>query len=193
MYEYIKGIIKELKPTFLVLDNGNIGYYIEISLNTYTSLKEGETSLILIHQIIREDVNKLFGFVNKKERDIFRLLISVSGIGPNTARMMLSSMIPSEIEQAIATGNVSVLQNIKGIGAKTAQRVIVDLRDKVGKISGDENIFYDENNTLKNEALSALVMLGFVKNSVSKVLDKLFIENKFQSVEEVVKEALKRL
>jgi Holliday junction DNA helicase RuvA len=193
MYEYIKGIIKELKPTFLVLDNGNIGYYVEISLNTYTSLKEGETSLIFIHQVIREDVNKLFGFITKKERDIFRLLISVSGIGPNTARMMLSSMIPSEIEQAIATGNVSVLQNIKGIGAKTAQRVIVDLRDKVGKISGDENIFYDENNTLKNEALSALVMLGFVKNSVTKVLDKLFIENKFQSVEEVVKESLKRL
>lgn len=193
MYEYIKGIIKELKPTFLVLDNGNIGYYIEISLNTYTSLKEGETSLIFIHQVIREDVNKLFGFITKKERDIFRLLISVSGIGPNTARMMLSSMIPGEIEQAIAAGNVAVLQNIKGIGAKTAQRIIVDLRDKVGKISGEENIFYDENNTLKNEALSALVMLGFVKNSVTKVLDKLFIENKFQSVEEVVKESLKRL
>ncbi|MFH2140845.1 MAG: Holliday junction branch migration protein RuvA [Bacteroidota bacterium] len=193
MFEYIKGIIKELKPTYLVLDNGNIGYFIEISINTYTSLKEGDSILVFIHQIIREDANKLYGFINKKEREIFRLLISVSGIGPNTARMMLSSMIPNEIEQAIATGNVALLQSIKGVGAKTAQRIIVDLRDKIGKISGAENIFIDENNTLKNEALSALVMLGFVKNSVMKVLDKLFAENKYQAVEDVVKEALKRL
>jgi Holliday junction DNA helicase RuvA len=173
MFEYIKGKISEITPTYIVLENNSVGYYIEISVNTFSQIDEKNEILLFLHQVIREDAHKLFGFTTKKEREIFRLLISVSGIGANTARMMLSSMIPDEIEGAILDGNVNLLKSIKGVGAKTAQRVIVDLRDKVGKIDESSNIFVEQDNTLKNEALSALVMLGFAKNTVEKALDKL--------------------
>ncbi len=191
MYEYIQGKISELTPTYVVVDNQGVGYFISISLNTYSALSGKEQAIVFIHQVVREDALLLYGFYNKSEREIFRQLISVSGIGANTARMMLSSLSPAEIQEAILSGNVKILNNIKGIGPKTAQRIIIDLKDKVGKsdISGD--FLLTQSNTNRDEALSALVMLGFAKNSVDKVLDKLIKDNPKAKVEELVKKALK--
>ncbi len=193
MYEYIQGKIAELTPASVVIDCQGVGYFIHISLNTYSALSGKEQAVVFVHHVVREDAQLLFGFYNKSERDIFRHLISVSGIGANTARMMLSSLSPAEIREAILTGNVNILNNIKGIGAKTAQRVIVDLKDKMGKtdISGD--FLFAQSNTNREEALSALVMLGFTKNSVDKALDKLLKEDPKMGVEELVKRALKSL
>ncbi|MBI9067292.1 MAG: Holliday junction branch migration protein RuvA [Salinivirgaceae bacterium] len=191
MYEYIQGKVAELTPANVVIDNNGIGYFINISLNTYSALSGKENAVVFIHQVIREDANILYGFYNKSERDIFRLLISVSGIGSNTARMMLSSLSPNEISEAILSGNVKLLNSIKGIGAKTAQRVIVDLKDKVGKSEISDEFFTSQSNTNREEALSALVMLGFAKNTVEKVLDKLLKSDPTLMVEELVKKALK--
>jgi len=191
MYEYIQGKISELTPANVIIDNQGVGYFINISLNTYSALSGKEQAIVFIHQVVREDAHLLFGFYNKSERQIFRHLISVSGIGANTARMMLSSLSPSEIQEAIMSGNVKLLNSIKGIGAKTAQRIIIDLKDKVGKseISGD--FLLTQSNTNRDEALSALVMLGFTKNSVDKILDKLIKDTPNAEVEELVKKALK--
>jgi len=191
MYEYIQGKISELTPANVIIDNQGVGYFINISLNTYSALSGKEQAIVFIHQVVREDAHLLFGFYNKSERQIFRHLISVSGIGANTARMMLSSLSPSEIQEAIMLGNVKLLNSIKGIGAKTAQRIIIDLKDKVGKseISGD--FLLTQSNTNRDEALSALVMLGFTKNSVDKILDKLIKDTPNAEVEELVKKALK--
>lgn len=191
MYEYIQGKVSELTPASVVIDNHGIGYFINISLNTYSALSGKENAVVFIHQAIREDAHTLYGFFNKSEREIFRLLISVSGIGSNTARMMLSSLSPAEIKEAILSGNVKVLNSIKGIGAKTAQRVIVDLKDKVGKSEISGEFLLQESNTNREEALSALVMLGFAKNTVEKVLDKLLKADPELDVEELVKQALK--
>ncbi|MDA3892111.1 MAG: Holliday junction branch migration protein RuvA [Salinivirgaceae bacterium] len=191
MYEYIEGKIAELTPASVVIDNQGIGFFISISLNTYSALSGKDQAVVFIHQVIREDTNMLFGFYNKGEREIFRQLISVSGIGANTARMMLSSLSPSEITEAILTGNVKVLNSVKGIGAKTAQRVIVDLKDKVGKSEISDDFLRSQSNTNHEEALSALVMLGFAKNTVDKVLDKILSANPKAEVEELVKQALK--
>ncbi|MBN2349130.1 MAG: Holliday junction branch migration protein RuvA [Bacteroidales bacterium] len=193
MYEYIQGIIKDLSPSHVVVENSGIGYFLNISLTTYSKVQKGEAALFYLHQVIREDAHQLFGFADKPEREIFRQLISVSGIGANTARMMLSSINPGEIRKAIIEGNVEVLKSIKGIGEKSAQRVIVDLKDKLGGDSGDNDIFLSTDNTIKVEALSALVQLGFAKKSVEKVISKLILENKNISVEELVKKALKIL
>jgi Holliday junction DNA helicase RuvA len=143
--------------------------------------------------VIREDAHQLFGFADKEERDIFRLLISVTGIGANTARMMLSSLNPGEVEKAIIESNVNVLKSVKGIGLKTAQRVIVDLKDKVGKQSAAGEIFTFADNTKREEALSALVMLGFARSAVSKVLEKIIRDEKNLTVEDLIKRALKNL
>ncbi|GAB4278577.1 MAG: Holliday junction branch migration protein RuvA [Marinilabiliales bacterium] len=193
MYEFITGKVQELKPTYVVVLAGDIGYYIEISLNTFSQIDNNEKVTLFLHYHVREDAHKLFGFINKHEREVFRSLISVSGIGANTARMMLSSMTPKDIEAAIINKNVSQLKGIKGIGAKTAQRIIVDLADKIGKVDEFVEIFDEQNNTIKNEALSALIMLGFNKKSVEKVLDKILAENVSNKVEDIVKEALKQL
>jgi Holliday junction DNA helicase RuvA len=146
-----------------------------------------------VHEVIREDSHQLFGFAEKEERDIFRLLISVSGVGAATARMMLSSLSHDEIEKAILTSDVNTLKSIKGIGLKSAQRIIVDLKDKVGKQSGTGEIFAFTDNTKREEALSALVMLGFGKSAVFKVLDRIIREEKNLTVEELIKKALKSL
>jgi holliday junction DNA helicase RuvA len=193
MINYVKGTITEIKPTFVVLETGGIGYFINISINTYTKLEGKSESKILVHEVIREDSHQLFGFADKEERDIFRLLISVSGIGANTARMMLSSLNPAEVEKAIIESNVNLLTSVKGIGLKTAQRVIVDLKDKVGKQAATGEIFTLEDNTKREEALSALVMLGFAKSAVSKVLEKIIREEKNLTVEDLIKRALKNL
>lgn len=191
MYEYIQGKITELTPASVVIDNQGIGYFINISLNTYSALSGKEQAIVFVHQVVREDAQLLFGFYNKTERDIFRQLITVSGIGANTARMMLSSMSPDEIREAILTANVKILSGIKGIGAKTAQRVIIDLKDKVGKSDISNDFLLSISNTNREEALSALVMLGFTKNTVEKILDKILKDNPKAEVEELVKQALK--
>ncbi len=191
MYEYIQGKVAELTPANVIIENNGIGYFINISLNTYSSLSGKENAVVFIHQVVREDANLLFGFFGKSERDIFRHLISVSGIGANTARMMLSSLSPAEIKEAILSSNVKVLNGVKGIGAKTAQRIVVDLSDKVGKSEISGEFLLTESNTNREEALSALVMLGFTKNTVEKVLDKLLKNNPLAGVEELVKQALK--
>ncbi len=191
MFEYIQGKIAELTPASVVVDNQGIGYFINISLNTYSALSGKEQAVVFIHQVIREDANILFGFFDKSEREIFRQLISVSGVGANTARMMLSSLSSAEIKNAILSADTKVLNGIKGIGAKTAQRIIVDLKDKIGKSDVSDNFLLTQNNTKREEALSALVMLGFAKNPAEKILDKLLKENSDFEVEELVKQALK--
>ncbi len=193
MIEYIKGAITSITPTYLTLETGGIGYFISISVTTFSKLEGKSEYKILVHEVIREDSHQLFGFADTEERDIFRLLISVSGVGASTARMMLSSLSPGEIEKAIIGSDVNVLKSVKGIGLKTAQRIIVDLKDKLGKQAGSDEIFAFADNTKREEALSALVMLGFAKSAVFKVLDKIVREEKNLTVEDLIKRALKNL
>jgi Holliday junction DNA helicase RuvA len=193
MYEYLRGKIAASSPAHVVIDVNGTGFFVNISLNTFTKLDGKSDVTLLIHENIREDAFSLYGFIDDVERNLFRQLISVSGIGANTARMMLSSMAPEEISNAILTGNVAVLKAIKGIGAKTAQRVIVDLKDKLGKMSADTKIFTSVDNTIREEALSALVMLGFNKVSARKVIDKILAGSPDEKVEGVIKQALKML
>lgn len=192
MYEYIQGTLAEVNPAYAIVETGNIGYFINISLHTFSNISGKKEVKLLIHQIVRDDARLFFGFADKHEREIFRMLISVSGIGANTARMMLSTLSPTELSKAIMEADVNLLKSIKGIGVKSAQRVVVDLKDKVGTSGDASEIFKEESNTLKEESLSALVMLGFSKASVQKVLEKILREERDITVEELVKEALKR-
>jgi Holliday junction DNA helicase RuvA len=191
MYDYITGKIVTLTPTYLVLDNQGIGYFIHITLNTYGQMQPDTVVRLYIHQHIREDAHVLFGFSEEKEREVFRLLLTVSGIGANTARMILSALNPDELVQAIASEQVSLLQGVKGIGAKTAQRLVVELKDKITRVL-PQNLPL-ANNTFADEALSALVMLGFPKPQVEKVLREILRQHPQLSVEELVKMALKVL
>ncbi len=193
MYEFITGDIVEKTPTYIVLETGNVGYYINISLFTYSLLPGQNPCQLFLHQIVREDAHILFGFINIEEREVFRQLISVSGIGANTARLILSSLAPSEIEQAINEGNVAVLQGIKGIGGKSAQRIIVDLKGKITTQAEMGQLIPELSNTLRYEALSALVNLGFARKTVEKVLDQILRGDDELSVEKLITEALKRL
>jgi Holliday junction DNA helicase RuvA len=193
MIEYIKGTITQTTPTFVIVETGGIGYFINISVNTFSKLEGKSEFKILVHEVIREDAHQLFGFADEGEREIFRLLISVSGVGASTARMMLSSLNPGEIEKAISGSNVDLLKSVKGIGLKTAQRIIVDLKDKIGKHAGSGEIFAFADNRNRDEALSALVMLGFAKSAVAKVLDKIVREEMNLTVEDMIKRALKNL
>ncbi|MDP4223397.1 MAG: Holliday junction branch migration protein RuvA [Bacteroidota bacterium] len=193
MIDYIRGKVTELTPAFMIIENEGIGYFLSISLTTYTRLEGRSEFKILVHEVIREDSHQLFGFADKEERDIFRQLISVTGVGANTARMMLSSLSPGEIEKAILGSDVITLKSIKGIGLKTAQRIIVDLKDKLGKQPAASEIFAFTDNTKHEEALSALVMLGFSKSAVLKVLDRITREDKNLTVEDLIKKALKSL
>jgi len=193
MIDYIKGEITRITPTFLTMETGGIGYLINISVTTFSKLDGKKDFKVLVHEVIREDSHQLFGFADSEERDIFRLLISVTGVGANTARMMLSSLSPAEIEKSILGSDVDILKSVKGIGLKTAQRIIVDLKDKLGKHTGSGEIFTFSDNTKREEALSALVMLGFAKSTVSKVLDKIVREEKNLTVEDIIKRALKNL
>jgi Holliday junction DNA helicase RuvA len=193
MIDYIKGKITELTPAYLIVENGGIGYFASISLSTYSKLEGKDEFRIFVHEVIREDSHQLFGFAEKEEREIFRLLISVTGVGAATARMMLSSLSPAEIEKAILGSDINTLKGVKGIGLKTAQRIVVDLKDKLGKQSGTGEIFAFTDNTKREEALSALVMLGFGKSAVAKVLDTIIRKEKSLTVEEMIKRALKSL
>ncbi len=191
MYEFIEGDIIEKNPAYATIFISGISYFINISLTTYGQIQNLNQCRLYIHQIIREDAHILFGFYTKLEREIFRMLISVSGIGANTARLMLSSLSPEEIQNAIVGGKVDILKSIKGIGAKSAQRIIVDLKDKMG--NEEVEIFEIRDNTIKEQALSALTVLGFSKNSVNKVLNKILTEEDNLEVEDLIKKALKRL
>ncbi|MBN2666479.1 MAG: Holliday junction branch migration protein RuvA [Bacteroidales bacterium] len=193
MIDYITGRIAELTPAFVVVDNGGIGYFASISLSTYSRLEGKAECILLVHEVIREDSHQLYGFSDKEERDIFRLLITVSGVGANTARMMLSSLTHDELEKAILGSDVNTLKGIKGIGLKTAQRIIVDLKDKIGKHTGTGEIFAFTDNTKREEALSALVMLGFGRSAVLKALDGIIRQEKNLTVEDLIKGALKCL
>ena len=193
MIDYIKGSIAKITPACVVMETAGIGYFINISLTTFSELEKKTEAKILVHEVIREDAHQLFGFATDKERDIFRHLISVTGVGANTARMMLSSLSPAEIEIAIIGSDVSILKSIKGIGLKSAQRIIVDLKEKLGKSTESVEIFVSSDNTNREEALSALVMLGFAKSAVSKILDKIVREEKNLTVEAMIKKALKNL
>jgi Holliday junction DNA helicase RuvA len=191
MYEYIEGDFVEKSPAHLIVQAGPVAYHIHISVYTYSQVSNQNSGRIYLHFVVREDAQVLYGFAKREEREIFRMLISVSGVGANTARLILSSLSPEEISQAILAGNVAVLQGIKGIGAKSAQRIIVDLKDKVGKGAGIDELFFSEGNTSREEALSALVALGFPKKTVDKAVTRILSEQPELSVEELVKAALK--
>ena len=189
MYEYIKGTVAEATPTYVVVEWGGIGYYVNVTLNTYSRLAAGQDVLLYLHLIVREDAHLLYGFFTREERALFRQLISVSGIGANTAGVVLSSMTVDEVVNAIVTENVNAIKSVKGIGLKTAQRVIIELKDKVAGMGRGAVEFVPAG----KEALAALVMLGFVRGQASKVLDKLVASNPSQTVEELIKAALKQL
>ena len=193
IYEYITGKLADLTPAAAIIEQGGIGYQVQISLQTYASARGKDSVTLLIEEIIREDNHTLFGFFTREEREMFRLLVSVSGIGPNTARMMLSSTSPEDIRQAVLGGNTALLQGIKGIGTKTAQRVIIELRDKIGKEKTPGDIFALKDNRLKDEALTALIMLGFNKNEADKVISRILLVEESLTLEELIKKALKQL
>ena len=193
MYAYITGKVAKKSPTYVVLDNQGIGYYINITLNTFTAIGEKEDVRLFTHEQILEDAHNLFGFFTAKERDLFELLISVSGVGCNTARLILSSLTVSELSNAIASDDVKTIQAVKGIGAKTAQRIVIDLKDKLKKNDFPTEIFATPDNTIKTEPLSALTILGFGKAAVDKALDKLLKQMPDANVETLIKEALKVL
>lgn len=194
MIHHIKGRLVEKSPTHAIIETSGVGYFLNISLITFSKLGDEENCKLYTHLSIKEDAHTLYGFYEKSERQIFRQLISVNGVGSSTARIMLSSMTAEEITTAIVTSDVNALKSIKGIGAKSAQRIIVDLKDKLGKIDGGEqNILTFANNTYRDEALSALLALGFIKNSVEKVLNKVLKAQPDLDVEHLIKEALKNL
>ena len=193
MLESISGLVQKLTPTYAVVTTSGLGFYINITVNTCEKLRENTDCSLLLHEIIREDAHDLYGFFDENERTMFRLLISVSGIGANTARVILSKMTPSELATAILSGDSATIQSIKGIGGKTAQRVVLELKDEVNFVEEDAKIVVGQGNTLKIESLSALVMLGYQKSSAEKVVDAIMQEAVQHSVEDIVKLALKRL
>ena len=193
MITHIQGKLVEKNPTDVVIDCNGVGYLLNISLHTYSQIPDQEALKLYTHLQVREDSHTLFGFASLAEREVFRLLISVSGIGANTARTMLSSLTPKQIREGIATDDVALIQSIKGIGAKTAQRVIIDLKDKILKIYDIDEVSVKENNTNKEEALSALEVLGFAKKQAEKVIDKIVAQQPDANIETIIKLALKNL
>ena len=193
MITHIRGRLVEKSPTAVVIDCNGVGYFIHISLHTYSQLKDDESIKLLTHLQIKEDAHQLYGFATSMEREIFRLLISVSGIGTNTARTMLSSLTPKQIRESIAAEDVALIQSVKGIGLKTAQRVIIDLKDKILKIYDIDETLLISDNTNKDEALSALEVLGFAKKNSERMVVKIISNNPDASVELIIKEALKNL
>lgn len=196
MIDYIKGEVAELTPTNVTVECNGIGYQLNISLNTYGAISQLSTTKLYVYESIRDDAHVLFGFKDKHERELFLYLISVSGVGPSTARIILSSLNSRELENVIATENAAVLQSVKGIGSKTAQRIIVDLKDKIKITDESGTIQLPTKNDLSetgHAAVSALVMLGFVQTTSQKVVSKILKESPTLTIEAVIKEALKRL
>lgn len=193
MIHHLKGKLVEKNPTNVVIECNGVGYFINISLHTFSLISSSETIQLYTHLQVKEDSHTLFGFMEKSEREIFRLLISVSGVGASTARTMLSSLVPQQIIEAIAAGDVSTVQSIKGIGAKTAQRVILDLKDKIVKVFDMDEVFAGANNTSKDEALSALETLGYTRKQSEKVIERIVKNSPEANVETIIKLALKNL
>lgn len=197
MYDYIKGQIAELNPTEVTIESCGVGYQMQISLTTYSQLQNvGSTETkIYVHHVVREDDEQFYGFFDKNERAIFRHLISVSGVGPNSARMMLSSLTPDEVSTAILGQDVNKIKSVKGIGIKTAQRVILELKDKIGKSTGSDTIFSLSSNSspIRDEATTALILLGFTKPNVEKVVSAILSKEPSITLEELIKKALKAL
>jgi len=193
MITHLNGKLVEKNPTHVIIECAGVGYFVNISLNTFSNIKDEENISLFTHLQVKEDSHTLFGFAEKSEREIFRLLLSVSGIGSSTARIMLSSLSPAQIRDAIANGDVATIQGIKGIGAKTAQRVILDLRDKILKVYDIDEVSINSNNTNKEEALSALEVLGFVRRQAEKAVDKVINQDPSLSAENIIKLALKNL
>ena len=193
MITHLKGKLIEKNPTNIVLDCNGVGYSVNISLHTFSQLPSGENVKLFIHLQVREDSHTLFGFSSKVEREVFRLLISVSGIGASIARTMLSTLSPEQVMEAITQNNIAVIQSVKGIGAKTAQRVVLDLKDKIIKIYGLDEVSLVSSNTNRNEALSALETLGFARKQVEKICDDIVNKNPNASAETIIKQALKNL
>ena len=199
MYDYLRGAIAELTPTYAVVECGGVGYIVAISLQTYTALEGREEALVYVHYVVREDTQQLYGLAERTERDLFRLLIGVSGVGGGTARMILSTYTPSELSTIISTENAVLLKNVKGLGLKTAQKIIVDLRDKVaavvagGALSADVSAPVAVSSEVYTEAVAALGMLGFGKAASEKVVKRVLKENPSAEVEVVIRLALKQL
>jgi Holliday junction DNA helicase RuvA len=193
MIDHLKGKLVEKNPTHVVIECGGVGYFVNISLHTFSKILDAENIMLFTHLQVKEDSHTLFGFFEKSEREIFRLLLSVSGIGASIARTMLSSMAPMQVRDAIATGNVVLIQAIKGIGTKTAQRVILDLKDKILKIYDIDEVLAISNNTNKGEALSALEVLGFVRKQSERIVDKILSQDASLSAEAIIKLSLKNL
>lgn len=194
MITQLQGKLVEKNPTHVVIDCHGVGYFVNISLNTYSALPEGEAIKLYTYLQIKEDAHTLYGFLTKAEREVFVLLLSVSGVGASTARTMLSSLTATHVRSAIINGDVATIQAVKGIGAKTAQRVVLDLKDKMLKLQDFEEVHFNTLNTNKEEALAALEVLGFVRKQAEKVVDTIIKSNSEElSVEEIIKQALKRL
>jgi Holliday junction DNA helicase RuvA len=193
MYAYIRGTLVERNPAYAVIDCGGVGYLMHISLNCYSSLPEKGEVKLFAHLAIREDAHVLYGFFNESEREVFRKLISVSGVGASTARMVLSALTPKEVIRAVQSANVAALKNVKGIGPKTAQRIIVDLRDKISEAGEIIPELEGADNTKGGEALSALVSLGFERKAAEKVVNDIVKESGNIPVEAIIKAALKKL
>jgi Holliday junction DNA helicase RuvA len=193
MIEHIHGRLIEKNPTYATIDCNGVGYFVNISLNTFSKIPDEENLKLYTHLVVREDAQMLYGFYEKEEREIFRMLISVNGVGVNTARVILSTLTPSQTQEAILSENVDQLKAVKGIGAKTAQRIILDLRDKIGKNIEISDILLPQHNSSKEEALSALEVLGFARKQSLKVVDKFLKNEPGLTVEELIKSALKVL
>ena len=193
MLEYVKGEIAEITPAFVVIDCNGVGYMLNISLNTYASLQNQRSAKVFVYEAIREDAYVLYGFSDKMEREMFSLLVSVSGVGPNTARMILSSLSPDDLQAVISSGNVSQLKLVKGIGAKTAQRIIVDLKDKLKSGNNTLLVQLESSSETFDEAVAALVLLGFPRPAVVQALGQVLKDSPLIKVEEAIKMALKIL
>lgn len=197
MYEYISGLVSELAPTYAVIDAGGVGYYLNISLQTYASLEGERSARLYVHFVVREDAQLLYGFSTREERELFRMLISVSGVGGNTARMILSTYSTSELRSIISTENAVLLKNVKGLGLKTAQKIIVELSGKMLDLGGKTDLPVaqagEKGDAIYDETLAALVMLGFQKGASEKVVKAILKESPTISVEEAVRQALRRL
>ena len=193
MYEYVSGKLTGKNPAYVIIETNGIGYLINITVNTFSRIKDLEEAKLYTHFYVREDAQILYGFPDETERELFRFLLSVSGVGASTARLILSSLTTEEVYDAITQGQAAVLQSVKGVGAKTAQRIVIDLRDRLAKAGIELEKVDFSHNTLKDEALSGLLMLGFNKNAADKAVSRILKQGSVDSVEELIKEALKIL